>query len=236
MLSMESFFRFKPWSCLKGSFRLLTLALFSSVQEVAFDLCDRWDFVSMLLEDEIGETYEEQGGPKIRKWLGYVSLLIESQQWDLANGLYRKISATASQSCSPGNETSERSPWEEVQYTWAVTSAQKMKDFGLAASIVDDMIAVHLQNRLIDTKRVCQQFESYNALVFFQGPKILILQVFNFCLGIVATLQQKKDDPTVQILEWLLRSLKLTEESSQVFSKLQTKFYLGFILSCHHNF
>lgn len=115
---------------------------------------NRWDVVSKLVDDEICDASESRNGQKIRKWLAYVSFIVDSQQWDLANALYQKILSGISQTYSQQSDADGRKLLEDVQFTWAVTAAQQMKDLKLAGSIVDDLISAEEQAPLIDSRRV----------------------------------------------------------------------------------
>ena len=113
-------------------------------------LCNRWDLIENFLEEEICDSCAEIDDSELKKWLEYVGLVVEAQRWELANSLFRKISDIASRSCS----AVEQSSWEDAQFTWAFTAAQRMKDYNLASSIVDDVIMAHQNSRLKNPKRV----------------------------------------------------------------------------------
>jgi hypothetical protein len=117
-------------------------------------MCNRWNFVENLLQEEICDSCAEVDDSEVKKWLEYVGLVVEGRRWELANALYRKISDIASRSCS----AVERSSWEDVQFTWAFTAAKRIKDHSLTASIVDEIIIAHQNSRLNNPKRVSYWF------------------------------------------------------------------------------
>ena len=164
------------------------------------------------MEEEIcDDNLHASAGACVRKWLGLVGLVVDGQRWDLANNLFRRISAAVSQAGQMQDST-EHSSWEDVHFHWAVVAAKKMKDISLAALIIDELIIAHTQGVIRDSKRVSALFYMF----YSTNMTHVYVQIFNFCHNIIEMQEQASDKPPSFVIQWLTRALKVSDEKSKV--------------------